>query len=213
LDNIGPEHLSRHTEGSGRLTLRLRSGVVITGRPVDTFERGGRVLALSLADCAIQHNGRVLLRAAAPYPLLLAERVVTAQAELPRGFHAATEFADTLVPKPRDFAPAERELIGLYEQALAVLRESFGSQVVPRFEVIHRVLSERYPEEWLLRWNLLESLIKLGEGGALASTLETELERLELYFAHREPIATGLAYLRGLGMTSAAPRGGQEGRT
>jgi phenylalanine-4-hydroxylase len=213
LDSIGPECLRRHTDRSGCLTLRLRSGAVITGRLVDTFERAGRVLGLWLADCVIQRDGRVLLRAATPYPLLLAERVVTAQAELPQGFYPATEFADTQVPKPRDFAPAERELIGLYEQALAVLRESFGSKVVPRFEVIHRALSERYPDEWLLRWNLLESLIKLGEGGALASSLEADLSRLEVHFAHREPIATGLAYLRGLGIASTAPRGGQEGRT
>jgi phenylalanine-4-hydroxylase len=215
LENIGAQGLRARCDASGRFTLRLQSGVEVSGLRIDTLERAGRPLGVLLADCVIRHKGSVLLRAAAPYPLLLAERVVSAQAQLPSGFYPATEFADTQVPKPRVFGPEDRELLGLYEQALAALRESFGSQLVPRFEAIQRALTERHPGEWLLRWNLLESLIKLGETGSLSSGLEAELKTLEVKFAHREPIATGLAYLRGLGRQSSAPHGGhgQEGRT
>ncbi|HEX3595186.1 MAG TPA: hypothetical protein VHU80_08795, partial [Polyangiaceae bacterium] len=55
-----------------------------------------------------------------------------------------------------------------------------------------------FPDEWLLRWNLLESLVKLGERPDLVARLERDLERLELHFERREPIATGLAYVRSL---------------
>jgi HAMP domain-containing protein len=45
-----------------------------------------------------------------------------------------------------------------------------------------------------------ESLVKLGEGDdALAGKLEAELERLEIRYAHRQPIATGLRYVRAIG--------------
>ena len=215
LDQIGVQRLRRQCDASGRFGLRLRTGVEISGRLLDLFERSGRLFGALVTDCVIQHKDRVLLRAAAPYPLLLAERVVTAQAQLPLGFYPPTDFAETRVPKPRDFSPDDRGLILLYEQALSALRESFGSQVVPRFEAIHCALNERYPDEWLLRWNLLESLIKLSEQGSLGASLEGELERLEIQFAHREPIATGLAYLRGLGLTSTGPRRGhaEEGRS
>jgi phenylalanine-4-hydroxylase len=212
LSAIGPEPLRRHCDASRTLRLSLQSGVSISGRLLATSESAGRVSIVLLRDCVIEQHGRVLLRAAAPYPLLLTERVTTAQAELPIGFHPSTAFADVQVPKPRIFSPEQRDVIALYEQALAALRGSFGSQVVPHFEAIHRSLGERFPEEWLLRWNLLESLIKLGERGALATTLEAELERLELRFAHREPIATGLSYLRGLGQASAERRDSQPGR-
>jgi hypothetical protein len=48
-----------------------------------------------------------------------------------------------------------------------------------------------------LRWNLLEDLYKVGSGSLpLADSLRTQLERLELRFQEREPIATGLRYLR-----------------
>jgi phenylalanine-4-hydroxylase len=212
LSALGPEALQRRCDASRTLRLSLQSGVSISGSVMATSESAGRVTIVLLRDCVIEQHGRVLLRAASPYPLLLAERVSTAQAELPVGFYAATAFADVQVPKPRSFATQQREIIALYEQALAALRVSFGSQVVPHFEAIHRSLGERFPEEWLLRWNLLESLIKLGERGALASTLEAELEQLELRFAHREPIATGLAYLRELGQASLQRRDSQPGR-
>jgi hypothetical protein len=85
---------------------------------------------------------------------------------------------------------------------MASLRECFGADVVPRFEAIHAVLRERHPDEWLLRWNLLESLVKLGQVESLGAALTHDLELLELRFAHREPIATGLAYLRSIGLTA-----------
>jgi hypothetical protein len=68
---------------------------------------------------------------------------------------------------------------------------------VPLFEKMHQTLEAHFPNEWLLRWNLLESLLKLGYQGKLVPQLEEELERLEIRFDHVEPIATGLSYLRG----------------
>jgi hypothetical protein len=59
-------------------------------------------------------------------------------------------------------------------------------------------LVRNYPTEWLLRWNLLESLMKLGVRGELAVTLERELELLERHYQGREPIASGLTYLTAL---------------
>ena len=213
LDAIGVDVLRRHCDAGMRVSLRLQSGISVSGQVLDTRVQAGRVVALLLAGARIALQGRLLLRAAEPYPLLLAERVRSAQAELPVGYYAATESPQTLVPKPRTFSADERGLIDLYDRALAALRERFGSEVVPRFETLHQVLTQRYPQEWLLRWNLLESLIKLGETGQLAATLRAELEHLELHFDRREPIATGLGYLKRIERALAAQRGGEEGGT
>jgi phenylalanine-4-hydroxylase len=179
--------------------LALRSGIKVRGQLVRCIERAGRAAVLLLADCVIERSGEVLWRSHDPHPLVLAERVVTAHAAPPHGYYGATEFPETRVPKPRALEPEQRSMIALYERALEALRQSFGSAVVPAFEVIHRELCERYPEEWLLRWNLLESLLKLKAGSELQAQLTRELEQLEIRYAHREPIATGLAYLRALG--------------
>jgi phenylalanine-4-hydroxylase len=204
LSELGADRLKQACTASGWLQLHLRNGIAISGQLLRATERAGRVAAALLGDCAIEQGGRVLLKVSDPYPLVFAERVASAHAALPSGYYPATEFAGAHVPKPRDWSPEQRGILELYEQALAALRERFGSEVVPRFEAIHEELCDRYPEEWLLRWNLLESLIKLHEVGPLAVRLERELEQLEIRFAHREPIATGLAYLKGLGHAPAS---------
>jgi len=122
---------------------------------------------------------------------------------LGRGFQAeqdqpATEPALGSVPKPRELAARERALLGLYERAIEAFRNHAGSNALPVFHAIHSELLARYPDEWLLRWNLLECLCKWGESGELGHELQRELLALELKFAHREPIASGLRYLSSL---------------
>jgi phenylalanine-4-hydroxylase len=198
LSGISVQRLRALCGGQGQLRLRTHHGVEIAGTLLRHSERAGRVSVLLLADCTISRGSEVLLRSAAAYPLLMAERVNTAHAALPLGYFPATQLPETKVPKPRLFPPTHARLIDLYDEALSVLREGFGSQVVPTFERIHTALETSYPDDWLLRWNLLESLAKLGKGAALGADLTRELERLELRYAHKEPIATGLAYVRSL---------------
>jgi phenylalanine-4-hydroxylase len=206
LSAITRDRLRALAGGSSKIQLQTRHGISIEGTLVSQTERAGRVALLLLEQCTMSRGSELLYRAHAgdrPYPLLLAERVVTAHAALPAGYHPATELPDaktSMVPRPRLFAPEHERLIQLYDQALSALREGFGSNVVSSFERIHEALQANYPDEWLLRWNLLESLAKLGKSAALSLTadLTRELEQLELRYANREPIATGLAYVRSL---------------
>jgi hypothetical protein len=206
LSQLTAGALAGHCDPRGVLSLPLHNGLTIEGRLLRTREIGGRVALLILGACTIARAGQVLLRVPGIYPCLLSDRVTTAHAAPPEGYYQATEFADTRVPKPRTFDDQQRRLISLYGEALESLRSGFGASVVPRFEAIHRSLCDDYPDEWLLRWNLLESLVKLAQGAPLQLQLTAELEALELRYAHREPIATGLSYLRGLGLNSTTGR-------
>jgi hypothetical protein len=161
--------------------------------------REGRVRAVLLDACEIRAGAQRLLQADG-YPLALAPRVVTASAQLPDGFHAETAFPDKRVPKPRQFGAAQRQLIQLYEHTRDVLRAGLGAHAVAELERIYTVLEADYPDEWLLRWNLLEALVRTGERARLGETIQRQLEEMEIRFAHREPIATGLAYLRERGL-------------
>ena len=201
LSAITRERLRALCGSSSKIQLQTRHGVEIEGTLVSQAERAGRVVWLLLQDCTLRRGTEILYRGHGPYPLLLAERVVTAHAAPPVGYHPATELPQTKVPKPRLFAPEHARLIQLYDEALAVLREGFGANVVSVFERVHTQLQANYPEDWLLRWNLLESLAKLGKSAAtlgITADLTRELEQLELRYANREPIATGLAYVRSL---------------
>ncbi len=195
LSGFTVEQLRRRSE-SGMLVLELRSGIAVRGRALDFLVRSGRTHAVLLADCEITWRGQTLLSSREPYPLLLAREVVTAAAGAPRGYHRDTQYPMRSVPKPRQWTAAQRELISLHEEVLEVLRCEVGSAAVARFERMYQTLTERHPDEWLLRWNVLAGLVQLGEGASLAKRLEDELTAMETRFAHREPIATGLEYLR-----------------
>ncbi len=114
-------------------------------------------------------------------------------------YHPPTELPQIRVPRPRSPEERERVLLELYERALAVLHSEVGAHVVPVFAAIHAELQLHFKDDWLLRWNLLESLLKLRFDGALSKTLKAELEALEIRFEYRQPIATGLRYLAASG--------------
>jgi hypothetical protein len=105
-----------------------------------------------------------------------------------------------LAPVQRQFGSSDRALRSLYEQALAAWREREQKNAVPMLSAIHERLQRVHPDEWLLRWNLLESLLQLGETEH-THALELELEALEERFTAIHPIKTGL---RSLGRADAA---------
>lgn len=198
LSELTPDALGRSVDGSARLVMRLASGVEIRGHVLGMIPIGGRVGVVLAEDVEMTRHGSVVFRHEGPYPLALGRTVVTARAGAVTGFFDATPPSDAAVPRARRFRPEDRERIGLYEDAIGALRESAGGDVARRFARIAARLDAEYPDEWLLRWNLLESLVKLGEKGDLPARLERSLERLELRFDHLEPIATGLSYVRSL---------------
>lgn len=204
LSGLTTDKLRVLCDNDGLLRLRTRHGFQLTGRLLRHSARRGRVTQLWLSDMTLRRGDEPpCARSALPYPMALAERVTTAHAALPLGYYPATDLPEAKVPKPRSFTPDHARLIGLYDQALAALQGG-GSELVPTFERIHAALERDYPADWLLRWNLLESLAKLGSSVDLVAALTRELEALERQYGHREPIATGLAYLRSLYRTEAS---------
>jgi phenylalanine-4-hydroxylase len=98
-------------------------------------------------------------------------------------------------PATRQLSANERRLRELYEQAEGAWRQRFGASFVRTYERVQQELDRHFPDEWLLRWNLLENLLELGETDR-TERLAGQLERLEERFAGKEPIATGLRSLR-----------------
>ena len=95
---------------------------------------------------------------------------------------------------PTQTAPArcaesagQRELRLLYERA--------PSATAHEVAALHTALQREHPDEWLLRWNLLERLRALDLDPARRQQLEAELWSLEQQLGGRHPIAMGLRYL------------------
>jgi phenylalanine-4-hydroxylase len=198
LSALAPERLRRHCDAAGRLLLRTRAGLSIEGHLGALSIDAGRVRVARLHDCQIVHAGERWPAPLTPYPLLLAQRVATASPVLPAGYLPATDYPAVRVPKPRSFEPPEQTLIARHAQAAALRDGAPGAAALARLAAMNAELGQHFPSEWLLRFDVLEALNALGAGQTpLARELERELEQLELHFDGREPIATGLAYLRG----------------
>jgi hypothetical protein len=190
----------------GSFELALAQGVRLAGNL-----RSHRASADGSAALLVLESGRLSAGSELDVALgpgavvVLAQGALGAHAGAPSDFFPTTQLPQTLVPKAHTIPPLESKLLGLYESALSVLRSSHAAEIVPVFERIHRELGASFEHDWLLRWNLLESLQKVGQVNTpLADELRRELELLEIHYHYRQPIASGLGYLSRAVLKAAA---------
>ncbi len=196
LEQLSDAVLARaRDERSGRHDLRFASGAVVHGRLVRRGrDAGGRLRSLDFEDTRLELPERAPV-SLAQFRLISAGDFVTAEAgAVDAAFYPNGDFPGTRVPKPHAIPERDRDLLVLYEEALRAHHEG-ATEVRRHFPGIYARLARDFPDEWLLRWNLVESLQKLSEDPALAATLCAELEALELSLKGEQPIATGLGYL------------------
>jgi phenylalanine-4-hydroxylase len=193
LDDAAIER--RRIDRSDRHRFVFASGATVEGR-VETSARARheRLLHLELSDVRVALPGHPAIELPS-YRLLAVGEPVTAHAgAVDPSYHGETAFQGVRVPKPRAVPDGEKALLVLYERAARAHAEGSGA-ISREFPEVHGELVRSFPDEWLLRWNLLESLLKVKDHGALSATLKAELERLEVAFDYRQPIASGLRYL------------------
>jgi phenylalanine-4-hydroxylase len=180
---------------TGRHRFVFAKGARVEGRLDRRTRRPeGALMHLCLSDARVTVPGRTPL-ALAQYVLLSAGEVVTAHAGAADArYHPNTAFSPVRVPRPRAFLAREQRLLSLYEQAERA-HHAGDPAMKAEYPELSATLDREYRDEWLLRWNMLESLLKTGDRGELSSALRAELERLEEAFEHRQPIASGLRYL------------------
>jgi phenylalanine-4-hydroxylase len=201
LGGISPERASdvdieRLRDGaSGRHCFRFESGARVEGRVQRTLRRSdGRLMVIDLEDARITLQDRAV-RQLPSYGLLAAGTVKTAHAgAADPAYYPDVPPSLLRVPRPRLEADEGRAIGDLFERAERAHRAG-ASAIAGAFPEIHQALERHHPREWLLRWNMLESLIKVGQHGPLAGALRAELERLEVGLDHKQPIASGLRYL------------------
>lgn len=196
LSSLTVDALRRYVR-DGTLQLRFADRMTVRGRWHARHTDEGRVNWLFLEQFELTlPDGRVF-RSRGPYPLALGT-LLSVRAGAPAAYFGTSEPSPLRVPRPRWVPPRESHLLALYERAIEAWRHRAGAELVHGFEDITRALDSEYPDDWLLRWNLLESLAKVGELGPLSDRLSRDLELLEIKYLHKEPIATGLSHIRSL---------------
>jgi phenylalanine-4-hydroxylase len=188
----------RRDAETGRHRFDFASGARVEGRLLRTaIHPDGRLMHAELAEARLTLPGGGP-RETPHYVLVATGDVATAHAGAVDGrYYGDTPFSAVRVPKPHVLPESAQALAALYLQAERA-RGAGQPAMTETFARIHERLEREFPQEWLLRWNLLESLLK-GDGAVggapLALTLTSELEALEVRLDHREPIASGLRYL------------------
>ena len=106
------------------------------------------------------------------------------------------EYSGKKIPGEKDpeTAAEEGKVLHLYREALHLWAEPEAASLTAGFDDLDGKLRD-HPEEWLLRWNLLECLRKVGEGESLQQRLRDELLEIEKTDPETLPITTGLRYL------------------
>ena len=180
---------------SGLHRFAFSSGATLRGRLEQCARHpDGRLLGLELSAARMELPG-FPARELAHYTLVPLGDFVTAHAgAVDPKYHAETAFSAMRVPRARQLPARERELLSLYERARAA-HDAGSREMAARFPSIGGILARDFPDEWLLRWNMLESLLKARESGTLTSSLRAELEHLEERFERKQPIESGLRYL------------------
>lgn len=206
LDRASDTELARlRDERSGRHVFEYATGARVEGRLVRHARRADeRLLHLVLADARVELPGRAPA-SLEEFVLIPAGDFVTAQAgAVDPSYFPDTEFPGTRVPKPRELPERDLDLLELYQAALSA-HEAGPAAMLDAFPHIHARLGRDFPREWLLRWNLLESLEKRSLDAPRAASLKAELESLEIALNYEQPIATGLRYLASEKKRKSAP--------
>jgi len=195
LDRLTDSDVARSGARGRARRVRFASGASVEGCIARFVRRSdGRVACIDWEDARLERPGRPPT-VHARYRLIAAGEVVTARAgAVDPNYHPQTAPSSRKVPLPGSTDAEAVRLLALYERAERAHRAG-PAAVSTTFPAIHAALERDHPGEWLLRWNLLESLIKAGADGELARTLRTELEALEIGYERRQPIASGLCYL------------------
>jgi len=182
------------------LALEFASGVRIEGRLRDTIRAAdGRVLAVVAGENVRATRGEEPI--ALPSRVIpLAGEVLSARAGAAHSsYWPASGFSEKRAPPPRVRPESERQLVALYRDALRLWERPGSPELVPGFMRIARELRAQYPGDWLLLWNLLESLRKIDAGIVLATMLRDDLLAVEASTpgdaATKAPIERGLRYL------------------
>jgi len=200
LGELDEKWIASIEDAKKRVRWTWASGVSLEGRVegVQTDD-AGRLRVITFGDARATLGDRLLYDPQwGSFDLAVGSEVVGCFAGAADSrYYSPTEFSGRRVPRLKDEVTAEEEakVRHLYRNAIELLEDPDSPGFLTGFERITEELGG-YPDEWLLRWNLLESLRKFDRGADLEIRLREELLEIEKTDHDALPISTGLRYLK-----------------
>jgi phenylalanine-4-hydroxylase len=182
--------------GAGRVRLDLLGELRVEGHIEHVLAEGGGLRLVTLSDARVSRGTLRLWEQPGARVVLLAGRRVTAvrAGAVDASFWPEAAYLDLKTPARRSEDAVARSCRLLYERT-ARARVRTGRTAQRGLAAVHEALVRDHPNEWLLRFNLLESLSRLDLDAPRRQRLVGELWRLERQLDRKYPIAMGLGYL------------------
>nr|WP_308639694.1 aromatic amino acid hydroxylase [Paenibacillus silvisoli] len=180
----------------GAVQLRFESGVCVNGKIKGLIKANLHVVLISFEDCSVTYDGKELFKKEwGTYDMAVGSRIVSAY---PGAADPSTYFDP---PEPQPAQPHEQAapwtaLEQLYAQVAEIRRQnSFTAEQMQVLHDIHRELGHSYPNDWLLRLELLELAAKQPGLSQLETPLLQELQELSKAESMANLIKNGLSVL------------------
>lgn len=199
LSNLKASEFTSQNSLDSRLTLTYQSGVRVEGTLIEAVAgETGQLILLSFKDCKVQLEDTLLFDPSwGQYDLAIGEEARTAYAGVADpNFWPITQYRDKQVPPANQKLDAKTQALHeMYRSARDTFQQGDNECSMALFQEIHQSLQRDYPEHWLLRWNLLECLVKMQSRDPMVNTLRRELLEIESRHYEEAPISMGLRYL------------------
>ena len=147
-----------------RIKIYFESNIIIKGLITNIIERNGRILLVSFSECEVKYKNEILFNPSwGTYDMVCGDQISSVYGG-PADFEAYVKFMPNNSIKAvnhihgNNICKEDKLLNNLYEQVNSMLEsDSFNSSLI---ESILKELKVNFPQDWLLKINILELSIK-----------------------------------------------------
>jgi phenylalanine-4-hydroxylase len=139
-------------------TIEYESGVKVIGTPVESLQRDGKLLLISFKDCTVTLGDQTLFQHEwGTYDLAIGEKItsVFAGAADSEQYYADIEEVESKPLVKKELSPIEQ----MYGKVRNI-RENEAVDIEAGLTEVIEKLSTDFPEDWLLRIEVMELLVK-----------------------------------------------------
>ncbi|WP_342431427.1 aromatic amino acid hydroxylase [Neobacillus sp. FSL H8-0543] len=178
LENFADNELtSLGIELGKECTLNYESGVGLSGIPTKLVRKNDKLLLITFTNCTVSLNNEVLFQPEwGSYDLAIGHKIMSvfAGAADSEHFYEDLEEIETKALVTEELSPLEQ----LYGQ-IRTIRENGSSELKKDLLAVINVLTKNFPEDWLLRIEVIELLAKLDILAEKQELLKAQLERIK----------------------------------
>ncbi|WCK54700.1 aromatic amino acid hydroxylase [Aneurinibacillus sp. Ricciae_BoGa-3] len=182
-----------------KVALPFESGVKVTGTVSYVQRQAGKIMLIGLFDCTVSYQGQVLFQPDwGIYDMAVGQKIISvfAGAADKEKFPAHTEKKSSLSTKRRQISPREAQLHALYGQ-IRNLRSQQAEPDKAKAQILYvsKQLKSEFPNDWLLRLEILELLTHKDWLADERQELLACLQQLQAIPENKELIQNGLALI------------------